>query len=96
VILDCLSLWVSNCMFADYDDETIEEEANRVAEALALRCAHAVVVSNEVGMGIVPDNPLARRYRDVLGRVNALFAARADAAWFCVSGRVIRLDPPPA
>jgi adenosylcobinamide kinase / adenosylcobinamide-phosphate guanylyltransferase len=96
VILDCLSLWVSNCMFADYGDEEIGEQAARAADLLALREQRGVVVSNEVGMGVVPDNSLARRYRDVLGRVNSVFASCAADGWLCVSGRVIRLEEPPA
>jgi adenosyl cobinamide kinase/adenosyl cobinamide phosphate guanylyltransferase len=51
-----------------------------------------VAVSNEVGLGIVPDTPLGRRYRDVLGRVNATWAAAADEALFVVAGRVLRLE----
>jgi adenosyl cobinamide kinase/adenosyl cobinamide phosphate guanylyltransferase len=50
-----------------------------------------VVVSNEVGLGVVPDTPLGRRYRDVLGRVNAIFAAAADRACLVVAGRALEL-----
>jgi adenosylcobinamide kinase/adenosylcobinamide-phosphate guanylyltransferase len=63
-----------------------------VAAALAGRAAPAVVVSNEVGMGIVPVNELARRYRDTLGRVNAVFAEAAERALLVVAGRVLPLD----
>jgi len=63
------------------------------AAALAARPSGAVVVSNEVGLGIVPANPVARRFRDALGAVNAAFAARADRAAFLVAGRVCELGP---
>ena len=92
VILDCLSLWVSNAMEAGASDEAIVEEARAVAATLAARRGPAAVVSNEVGLGIVPVNDLARRYRDVLGRVNATFAAAADAAYLVVAGRALLLE----
>jgi adenosylcobinamide kinase/adenosylcobinamide-phosphate guanylyltransferase len=90
-IVDCLSLWVSN-LLADRDAQAIEGLAR---EAAALAAAHAggcVAVSNEVGMGIVPANALARSYRDVLGRVNAIWAEAADDALLAVAGRVLRLE----
>ena len=93
MVLDCLSLWVSNLMFAEVSAGEIEARAFGVAERLATRPGAGVVVTNEVGSGIVPDNALARNYRDVLGRVNAIFAARADQAFLAVMGRVLPLDP---
>jgi adenosyl cobinamide kinase/adenosyl cobinamide phosphate guanylyltransferase len=92
VILDCLSLWVSNLIGRDWDDEAIETEAARVAKTAASRRAPTVVVTNEVGLGVVPATPLGRRYRDVLGRVNADFAETADEAFFVVVGRALRLE----
>ena len=92
MVLDCLSLWASNLMFADVAVGEIEARAAAVADRLAARRGPGVVVSNEVGSGIVPDNALARSYRDVLGRVNAIFAARADQAFLAVMGRVLVLD----
>jgi adenosylcobinamide kinase / adenosylcobinamide-phosphate guanylyltransferase len=92
VVLDCLSLWVSNAMEAGLDDDRIWEEAREIATALATRDAPAVVVSNEVGLGIVPVNALARRYRDTLGRVNATFVAEADDAYFLVAGKALALE----
>ena len=92
VILDCLSLWVSNAMEAGLDDERIVEEAREIATGLAHRDAAAVVISNEVGLGIVPVNALARRYRDTLGRVNATFVSAADRAYFVVAGRALALE----
>ncbi len=90
-IVDCLSLWVSNLLERSAP-AAIEELAG---EAAALAAGHAggcVAVSNEVGMGIVPSNALARSYRDVLGRVNAIWADAAGEALFAVSGRVLRLE----
>jgi adenosylcobinamide kinase/adenosylcobinamide-phosphate guanylyltransferase len=92
VVLDCLSLWVSNTIEAGFGDEQIVDEAREIATALAKREAPAVVVSNEVGLGIVPVNALARRYRDTLGRVNATLVGEADRAYFVVAGKALALD----
>jgi adenosylcobinamide kinase/adenosylcobinamide-phosphate guanylyltransferase len=89
VILDCLTLWVSNVMQAGRDDATILGEAEDVAWSLSGR--HAVVVSNEVGLGIVPANALARRYRDLLGAVNAIFARASAGSYLMVAGRAVAL-----
>jgi adenosylcobinamide kinase/adenosylcobinamide-phosphate guanylyltransferase len=93
LIVDCLTLWVSNLLARGDDDEAIAGAGREVAAALASRPSGAVVVSNEVGLGIVPANPAARRFRDALGVVNAAFAARADRAAFMVAGRVCELGP---
>jgi len=90
-VVDCLSLWTSN-LLEHQSAATIERLA---AEAAALAAAHeggCVAVSSEVGLGIVPDNALARSYRDVLGRVNSIWAEAADEALLAVSGRVLRLE----
>ena len=79
-LVDCLSLWVAN---GGSGDEALEVARTRDGLTLA--------VTNEVGMGIVPDNALARAYRDDLGRVNAAWAAAADEAWLVVAGRTLRL-----
>ena len=94
VVLDCLSLWVSNAIEAEITDDAIVNEARAVAGALERRDAPALAVSNEVGLGIVPVNALARRYRDVLGRVNVAFADAATDAYFVVAGRALRLEEP--
>lgn len=92
VMLDCLTLWVSNTIEAGLDDDEIVGEAREIAMTLAKRGASCVVVTNEVGLGIVPLNPLARRYRDVLGRVNAAFVREAERAFFVVAGRGLPLE----
>ena len=90
-IVDCLTLWVSNALERGDGEEAIVAEATTVAETLAARDAPAVVISNEVGLGIVPANELARRFRDVLGRVNATAAGCADRALLVVAGRTLAL-----
>ena len=91
-IVDCLSLWVSNLIEDEHDGDEIEQLAGEAA-ALAAACAGGcVAVSNEVGMGIVPMGALARSYRDVIGRVNAIWAEAADDAVLAVAGRILRLE----
>ncbi len=83
VLVDCLTLWLNNLMFKERD---IDAETERLEAALAARNAPAVLVSNEVGSGIVPDNAEARRFRDLQGRLNQRIAARADRVVLLVAG----------
>lgn len=89
VIVDCLTLWVSNLMGHGLGDDEIQDRASRAASVAAARHLATVVVSNEVGSGIVPVNDLARRYRDLLGRVNAIWAEASDAVFLTVAGGVV-------
>jgi adenosylcobinamide kinase/adenosylcobinamide-phosphate guanylyltransferase len=82
-LVDCLTLWLSNRLLAEAD---VEAETVRLEAALAGRHAPAVLVSNEVGLGIVPDNALARRFRDLQGRLNQRMAARAGRVVLMVAG----------
>jgi adenosylcobinamide kinase/adenosylcobinamide-phosphate guanylyltransferase len=91
LIVDCLSLWVANLIETRTAPE-IELAAEAAAQVAAARPGVTVAVSNEVGLGIVPDNALARAYRDVLGRVNALWVAAAGDSYFVVAGRAIKLE----
>jgi adenosylcobinamide kinase / adenosylcobinamide-phosphate guanylyltransferase len=86
VVVDCISLWVANILDQDVDAR------NEAAVAAALRRERAIVVSNEVGLGIVPTSELGRRYRDVLGRVNARWASAAAETVFVVAGKMLRLQ----
>jgi adenosyl cobinamide kinase/adenosyl cobinamide phosphate guanylyltransferase len=91
LVVDCLSLWVSNLMAEGWSDHAIETEGQAVAASLVERPGLSVVVSNEVGLGIVPVTPVGRRYRDVLGRVNAAFALASDRTLLVVAGKTIEL-----
>jgi adenosylcobinamide kinase/adenosylcobinamide-phosphate guanylyltransferase len=93
VVVDCLTLWVSNLLVRGAGRGEISAAADELAAALAERCGGAVVVSNEVGLGIVPANRLARAFRDALGSVNAAFAGRAERTALVVAGRVHELAP---
>ncbi|HVW57526.1 MAG TPA: bifunctional adenosylcobinamide kinase/adenosylcobinamide-phosphate guanylyltransferase [Rhizobiaceae bacterium] len=83
VLVDCLTLWLTNHMLAEHD---LEEECARLETVLAAPKGPWFVVSNEVGLGIVPDNALARRFRDAAGRLNQRIAAFADDVVFMVAG----------
>jgi adenosyl cobinamide kinase/adenosyl cobinamide phosphate guanylyltransferase len=89
VIVDCLTLWVSNLLGAGWTAEQVQTAARQAADALASR--RGAVVTNEVGLGIVPANELARRFRDVLGDVNTAFARCADRSVLMVAGRALEL-----
>jgi adenosylcobinamide kinase / adenosylcobinamide-phosphate guanylyltransferase len=93
VVLDCVSLWISNLLEAGWADDAVVAEAKKAARAAADRPGLSVIVSNEVGLGVVPMTALGRRYRDVLGRANSAFAAGADEALFVVAGRAFPLQP---
>src|SRR5262249_44459522 len=83
VLVDCLTLWLSNLMLADAD---IAAETPRVDDGVGRGAVPVVLVSNEVGLGIVPENALARRFRDAQGRLNQQIAARADRVVMMVAG----------
>jgi adenosylcobinamide kinase / adenosylcobinamide-phosphate guanylyltransferase len=91
-VLDCLTLWVSNLIEAGLSDDEIVDDAREVATTLAKRDAPSVVVTNEVGLGIVPMHELARRYRDTLGRVNTAVVNEAERAFLVVAGRALPLE----
>jgi len=83
ILVDCLTLWLSNLLLADAD---IDAEIGRFEQALARVAAPVVLVANEVGFGIVPDNALARRFRDLQGLLNQRIAAHADCVVLVVAG----------
>jgi len=96
VIVDCLTLLVSNVIGQCCDDpgqisaESVQErlttEIDELIECIDDSTATFILVSNEVGMGLVPENRLGRLYRDLLGKINQIFAQRADRVYFMLSG----------
>jgi adenosyl cobinamide kinase/adenosyl cobinamide phosphate guanylyltransferase len=83
VLIDCLTLWLSNHLLANAD---IDQETERLERALAEAAAPIVLVANEVGSGIVPDHPLGRKFRDLQGFLNQRIGARADRVVLMVAG----------
>ena len=88
VLVDCLTLWLSNLIAAGRDPAV---ETDRLCSLLPELDVPVVLVSNEVGLGIVPENGLARRFRDEAGRLNQAVAARADRVLFMAAGLPIAL-----
>ena len=83
VLVDCLTLWLTNLVLGDHD---VERASEALLAALDRRTAPTVLVSNEVGLGIVPDNALSRRFRDAAGVLHQRVAARADEVLLVVAG----------
>jgi len=88
VLVDCLTLWLSNLLLAGGD---VEGACDRLVAVLARPRGPWVVVANEVGLGIVPDNALARGFRDAAGRLNQRVAAAADGVVLMVAGLPLRV-----
>ncbi|MBX9730906.1 MAG: bifunctional adenosylcobinamide kinase/adenosylcobinamide-phosphate guanylyltransferase [Sphingomonas sp.] len=88
VLVDCLTLWVSNLLLSDAD---ITQASDGLLSAIGGACGPLVIVSNEVGLGIVPDNALARRFRDEAGRLHQRVAAAADKVFFVAAGLSVSL-----
>ena len=92
LIIDCLTFWVSNLMYAKNLDDG---EIRRIAEETALRVRDAapesLVVTNEVGSGVIPHTAEGRRFRKIAGEVNQIFARHAGQAYFVVSGMASRI-----
>jgi len=98
VVIDCITLLVNNLFQqrnwpedADLMDRAVREETAGLIAAMDGATADFIIVSNEVGLGIVPGDPLSRIYRDVLGRANQLLAARADTVYLLVAGLSVTL-----
>ncbi len=94
-LLDCLTLWVSNMLLSMEGNPLAEREivaaAHRLIEVYEQTAAAWIVVSNEVGLGVVPPSALGAAYRDALGRVNQIVAARADKVYFMAAGLALEL-----
>ncbi len=93
ILVDCLTLWTSNLLFAKYDEAKIEEAVGLLSAALKESSCPVFLVSNEVGYGIVPENSLARQFRDYAGLVNQKIAAMADRVILTVAGIEVPIKP---
>jgi adenosylcobinamide kinase/adenosylcobinamide-phosphate guanylyltransferase len=95
VVLDCVTLWLANLLLAGNDTAAVLGRVAELAQVLERRRAHAVIVTNEVGLGLVPETPLGRTFRDAAGLVHKQLAAIADEVYFGVLGVMLRLKPGP-
>lgn len=91
VVVDCVTLWISNLM-VERDDDTVVGMVDSVIAAIVSRSGETIVVSNEVGSGVVPMHPVGRRFRDLQGRANQRLAKAAQAAYLVVAGKALRLE----
>ena len=89
IVVDCLTLWLTNVMLRD--EGSVEAQSAELLEAIAGSPSMVIAVTNEVGCGIVPENALARRFRDEAGRLNARCAAMADEVYWMVFGCALRV-----
>ncbi len=90
IVIDCLTLWLSNLMGAE---RNLEDETTRLLQSISDLRSTIVFVSNEVGLGIVPENALARAFRDAQGRLNQQIAAAVDHVDFVAAGLPLNLKP---
>jgi len=91
LLVDCLTLWISNLLLTFDDEVQVQGQVDRLVEVLNLVSCPVVLVSNEVGAGIVPENRLARMFRDVAGIANQKIAAVADRVVWMVAGLPVRV-----
>lgn len=97
ILLDCLTLWVNNLLFAaentgkELTENLITQHASELTTAARQHNGTVIMVTNEVGLGIVPENPLARKYRDLVGRCNQTIATGADQVFLVSCGLPLQL-----
>jgi adenosylcobinamide kinase / adenosylcobinamide-phosphate guanylyltransferase len=95
VVIDCATIWLSNVLLAGEAPNAIELRVERLASTLHAAPFQTLLVTNEVGMGLVPETPLGRAFRDLAGRANQSLARVAGEVYFAALGTVIRLRPGP-
>ncbi|MFH1983613.1 MAG: bifunctional adenosylcobinamide kinase/adenosylcobinamide-phosphate guanylyltransferase [Pseudomonadota bacterium] len=93
VLIDCLTLWTTQLTLAEATDDEVSRRLDDLAAAMAAPGAPLIFVTNEVGCGIVPENALARRFRDLAGQVNRTVAARAERVVWVVAGIPVTIKP---
>lgn len=92
LLVDCVTLWVNNLMYRaeqesrQVTEADVEEQCGEMLDAARACCGTVIFVTNEVGFGVVPENALARRYRDLVGRANQIIAEQADAVTLVCCG----------
>ncbi len=95
VVIDCITLWLSNLLLAGGTVDELVAQTERLVRELAHAPFHTVLVTNEVGMGVVPESALGRRFRDASGAAHQRLAAASDEIYFGVLGSLLRLRPDP-
>src|SRR3989338_10555300 len=91
IIIDCLTLLISNLLLARRKEASIAAEVRRIHSLLKKAKGETIIVSNEVGLGIIPENDLHREFRDIAGRVNQIMAVKFDRVYFMFAGIPLKL-----
>ena len=91
ILIDCITLLISNLFLRNLSEGAIMKEIGKLLAALKKNKGKAIIVSNELGLGIVPENELARSFRDVAGMVNQLIAKESDSVFFMTAGLPLRI-----
>jgi adenosylcobinamide kinase/adenosylcobinamide-phosphate guanylyltransferase len=95
VVVDCLTFWLANLLLRGDNAEQILDQVDGLITVLRDLPLHAILVTNEVGMGLVPDHPLGRAFRDVCGMAHQRLSRTADQVYYAVLGTILRLRPGP-
>ncbi|MDH4331635.1 MAG: bifunctional adenosylcobinamide kinase/adenosylcobinamide-phosphate guanylyltransferase [Desulfobulbaceae bacterium] len=90
-LVDCLTMWLTNMMMQDFSDEKIQDEVSRLSRTVAALSVSVVLVANEVGLGVVPESPLGRRFRDLAGWTNQQMALMCQQVVLVAAGLPLRL-----
>lgn len=91
ILIDCLTLLITNLLLKKYNSGEIENEIKKILSVLKTIKAKSIIVSNELGLGIVPRNKLAREFRDIAGRVNQIAASGSDQVFFMIAGIPLKI-----
>jgi adenosylcobinamide kinase/adenosylcobinamide-phosphate guanylyltransferase len=95
VVVDCLTVWIANLLVGGMPLAAVEKRIGALLWVLERHKSHVIIVSNEVGMGLVPDTPLGRTFRDVIGYAHQQLAHHAQEIYFAAMGVMLRLRPEP-
>jgi len=95
IVIDCLTLWLSNLLVRGEGEQGIARDVETLLAAIGSAPFHTILVTNEVGMGVVPESALGRSFRDVAGRAHQRMAAAAHELYFAMMGCILRLRPGP-
>lgn len=95
IVVDCITVWLTNWLMEGLTDETILAVIDEFIDMATSYQGHIIAVSNEVGMGVVPETPLGRRFRDLAGEVNQRIAAKASTVYWLCAGVPVRIKPKP-
>lgn len=95
VLIDCLTFWLSNMLVRGDDAAIVLRRIEELSAAITRRRYHLILVSNEVGMGLVPETPLGRTFRDVVGQAHRRLCPAADQTYVALMGQILRLGPGP-